>query len=264
MLTTALQANEKPRRAQLRAGRGCDRRFVRGGLGVAIGEALNSPTLRGSKLSSCLSGREGLGCNGTALVGAEPPLPVRSVEHCYYPVRASSFFPVLADCRRLSFGSDLAAEATQLLCCFVLHGGVYAVKLTSSGSNGAAFGRLPESILCGLLSRANASFGFRHCGTEIAEEHASDELAVHLGNAETCGLHGILASRPHITKRGSGCSAYAVLVGGLAVDHRKDGGLELRGFGECCFVHGDTLPNRLGYARGKIQNLKFSFPNTEL
>lgn len=30
-MTTALTSHEKPRRAQLRAGRGCDRRFVRGG-----------------------------------------------------------------------------------------------------------------------------------------------------------------------------------------------------------------------------------------
>lgn len=221
-------------------------------LGVALGEPLHPPILASRELSGLRLSVESLGRNDIALPTAERPTALRIAnEHgrCWLGGTPAEL-PVLADGCGLGFGSDLAAEAAQLLCCFVLHGGVYGGKLTSAGSDGAAFVRLPESVLGGLLNGANAGLFFGHAGAEFAEEKTGAELTVNLGNVEARGLHGILASGPHIPEGWGRCTAQAVLVSGLAVDHGEDGGLELRGVGECGCVHDeDKLPKRLGYAR---------------
>jgi hypothetical protein len=234
-----------------------------GGSTVALGETLHAPIHRGGKLPGLRLGVEGLGRNDITLPTAKRPSTLRIAdEHGRCGLGGTpAELPVLADGCGLGFGSDLAAEAAQLLCCFVLHGGVYRGKLTTAGSDGAAFVRLPESVLGSLLNGANAGFFFGHAGAEFAEEKTSAELAVNLGNVEASGLHGILASGPHIPESRGRATAHTVLVSGLAVDHGENGGLELRGVGECGCVHDeDKLPNRLGYAR-EISNY-FHGPKT--
>lgn len=231
-------------------------------LGVALGEPLHPPILASRELSGLRLSVESFGRNYIALPTAERPTALRIAnEHGRCGLGGTpAELPVLSDGCGLSFGSDFAAETAQLLCCFILHGGGHGEELTSAGSDGAAFVRLPESVLGGLLNGANAGFFFSHAGAEFAEEKTGAELTVNLGNIEASGLHGILAGGPHIPEGRGRSAAHAVLVSGLAVDHGEDGGLELRGVGECGCVHDeDKLPNRLGFAR-EISNY-FHGPN---
>ena len=91
---------------------------------IALGETLHTPILADCKLTGLLLGNECFGWYDIALPPAERP-SASSVanEHGRRGLgRSAALLPVLSDGCRLGFGSDLAAEAAQLLCCFVLHG----------------------------------------------------------------------------------------------------------------------------------------------
>lgn len=125
-MTVTLQSNEKPRRAQLRAGRGCDRRFVRGGRLDAPGGSLTdvddfSAALGSvsSEVGATLDGR------GLGLVLAPDGKLVRGAtvsDDKPLMRRATALFPVFAGGCGFGFRGGFAAEATQFLCCFVFHG----------------------------------------------------------------------------------------------------------------------------------------------
>jgi hypothetical protein len=217
-MTASLTAHEKPRRAQLRAGRGCDRRFVRGGLFAEFDASYAgfvAPVSLSRRLAEC-----GFSVHRNPGNGPIRAVVVSDLDHPRKESGASSFCTICAGRLSFSFGLCLSAFAAKLLSCFVFHGlSDFGVAVTGD---------------CRSFLDLEATVG-RVCAVEnllgggVVHEVAAEEIPL-----AVIGVildHGVLI----------GFGVFGVLVLGHVV----------------------IIPNRFGYARGKMHNLKFSFPNSQ-